>query len=144
MAVDEVLLTHVKAMFKNRSRPTKTPFFFGALGGLDDNRPDKPTNVFLVDGDKMRVEYDMDFISANNSEEQPTFVKDLNGGKAGAIYIDDRTTPDQWIPDCYHEAKEYSLMCLGWTYEKAHERANAEEKIIRQKLTADHATPNYG
>lgn len=136
--IDQELLRHVKALFKHRSRPMKVPFFFGALGGLDKDDPAEPTNVFLVDGDKIRREDDMDFVAGNNSEEQPSFVKDLNGGDCGAIYIDDKTCPDQWVPNCYHEATEYAAMCAGMEYEKAHERANAEEKLVRIEMAREH------
>jgi hypothetical protein len=133
--LDHDLLMHVKALLKGREhRPSKVPFFLGALGGLDADDPGEPTNVFIVDGDKMRLEHDMDFVAGNNSEEQPSWVKDLNGGDCGALYLDDRTTPDQWVPNLYHEAREYHLMCDGKEYEQAHEQANAEEKLVRQHI----------
>lgn len=141
--IDQNLLRDVEALFKHRSKPDHIPFFFGPLVGLDTDDPGEPTNVFLVDGDKIRVETNMDFVSGNNSEESPDYVVDLNGGDCGAIYLDDKTTPDQWIPNCYHEAKEYSLMCGGMTYEKAHEQANEEEKMVRMDMDKTSMAKHY-
>lgn len=93
--------------------------------------------VMLVDGDKVMVQHDMDFIAGGNGAEAPEFIpKD-------EIWIDTNQVPREWPFDCYHEAHERRLMAnKGMEYAHAHERANHVEKQLRMQAMNEKAHYN--
>ena len=126
MAVDEKLWNQCQALMRSvPRRPEKLPHRVGMLGGLEKD-PDKGTVVTLVDGDYVKIKWDMDFVEGNNEEESPEFVQ--------GIWLDANSEPYEWPLVLYHEGHEYRDMCQKkMPYEKAHEIANAGEKELRQR-----------
>lgn len=91
------------------------------LGVIDGN-----IKVMLVNGDRVMVEHDMDFVEAGNGAEAPEFIP------TDEIWIDINTAAHEWPFNCYHEAHERRCMAnQGMSYPQAHERANAVEKMLR-------------
>jgi hypothetical protein len=85
--------------------------------------------IMLVNGDEVKVKYDMDFIEGGNGERQGYIPKD-------EIWVDANLKPDQIAPVVAHEAHEMALMAQGMKYEAAHKKANAVEKDVRTAQTA--------
>lgn len=89
--------------------------------------------VYLVDGDLVKIRHDPDFVEANNSEES-SWVHLATGSNAKyQAIVDWHLKPDQWPFDLYHELYEMRLMRDGLSYDKAHERANAGEMALRSQ-----------
>ena len=88
--VDEDLWSRCKSMVGHLRHPDHIPYYAGALGGLDEKDPGKAVRVYLVDGDLVKIQHDMDFVEANNSEESPSFMpKDT-------IWLDVTNDPYEW------------------------------------------------
>lgn len=108
--------------------PTKLPYLCGTIDSSDDegDKKDSVVKVYLVDGDKIKVEHDMDFVEGGNGLEDPGLC-----GK-NDIYIDCNLARHEWPFILYHEACEREDMIDdGLSYEQAHKKANQEEKFLR-------------
>jgi hypothetical protein len=107
--------------------PTEKPDELPHLVGTIDNE----IRVIIVDGDKVKKEKSMDFVEGGNGLEDPDLCA------VDEIYIDGRIEPEDWPYICYHEAVERRDMAdNGTTYDKAHKKANAAEKILRMRNMA--------
>ena len=95
------------------------PKFWGIVDG--------DIKVFVVDANRIMVEHDMDFCQGGNGVEDP----DLCGKKE--IYLDNRVILKDLPFDCYHEAFERRAMLAGDNYDKAHDKANAQEITLRRR-----------
>jgi hypothetical protein len=115
--VDEALWSRCQRVFPNK-KPTSLPCECGEV--------DPGITVKIVDGDKVKVTIDMDFVEGANGEEASWVPK-------GEIWIDDRIELEDMPFICYHEAAERRDMAKGMPYLKAHERANAAEKELRKR-----------
>lgn len=110
-----------------RQPPPKIPALMGKVG---ENR------VLVVDGDLLKIKFDMDFVEGGNDLEAP-WIKKAFG--PNVLLLDGNILPHDWPLILYHEAHERRDMAGGMSYEKAHERANKGEKALRirrQKLTS--------
>lgn len=86
-------------------------------------------NIFLVDGNIVKLKYEMDFVEAGNPFRYPKFIP------KNEIWIDINLEPDDWIPNCLHEYIESILMRdRNLSYDKAHDIANIKEKKFREEL----------
>lgn len=89
-------------------------------------------NIYLVDGDVIKKELEMDFCEGGNPFRYPEFVPD------NELWIDMSIhTPDiKFI--LLHEFVESKLMSkLNMKYDPAHTHANAAEKNFRKKFTIE-------
>lgn len=118
MMVDEALWEECRELVA--AMPGERPFLFGEI-------LEPPCRVWLVDGDEILVKHDMDFHDANNYLEEPKYVD------KGTIVLDDRVLPKEWAFNLYHEAHEVRDMRGGMSYEAAHKRANAGERVLRAR-----------
>ncbi len=101
------------------NKPDTLPFLLGKL-----NRSIK---VLLVDGNRVKAQHDMDFVEGNNWCESPEYIP------GSEIWLDASIDVNQLAFILYHEAHESRLMQKGWTYEEAHDSANAAEKELRMR-----------
>lgn len=116
--IDEELWEEILAILP-REEPENLPHLAGVI---DDGK----TKVMLVDGDRIKIEYNMDFVEGGNGVEDPNLCAH------DELYIDAHIDPKEWAYICYHEAVEMRDMIDNNTpYEIAHERANEVEKILR-------------
>ena len=97
-------------------------------GITDDN-----VQVWLVDGDLVKIRHDPDFVEANNSEESSWIHLVTGSSDKYQAIVDWHMKPDQWPFDLYHELFEMRLMRQGMSYDKAHEQANVGEMKLREQ-----------
>ncbi len=118
---DEVLWHECqKIVPASKWEPMKLPHFCGLIDG--------GVAVYLVDGNKVKVEKDPDFTEGGNGEEAPWIC-----GKK-EIYLDAQHDWEDLKYVAYHEAIERRTMHdRGWSYEKAHELANRHEMELRRR-----------
>ena len=120
--VDEKLWQEIVAMMPGE-KPENLPHTVGALEGI---------TVQIVDGDKVKIEHDMDMVEGANDLELLARGEDYMPPMH--IWIDDRLDLEDWKYICYHEAVERRDMAENdSSYAKAHERANRQEKVLRQR-----------
>lgn len=85
--------------------------------------------VDLLDGERYRLEIDIDFTEGTN-EYAPT-------GKGfcppGHIGLDDSMKVAERAPVALHECNERGLMAEDWEYEAAHEDSNRKELTYRRR-----------
>jgi hypothetical protein len=87
-------------------------------------------SVYIVDGERVRHEHDIDFTMGGNEAIYPKYVP------KGEIWIDDALHPLDATATTFHEIVERDLMMrLGWSYDDAHDAASACEIIFRKDLT---------
>jgi len=103
---------------------------------------DGDVKVIIVDGGKVKVEKDMDFVEGGNGVENPYLCA------WDEVYVDACINPEDWPFICYHEVIERRDMIDNSitpetsdskreeVYLKAHNRANAAEKILRMRGTS--------
>lgn len=107
--------------------PAEKPEDFPYIAGTIDNG----IKVIIVDGDRVKVEKEMDFVEGGNGLENPDLCA------PDEILIDGRIDSKDWPYICYHEAVERRDMAdNGASYDKAHKKANAAEKILRTRNAA--------
>lgn len=88
-------------------------------------------SVYIVDGERVRNEHDIDFTCGGNEATYPAYVP------AGEIWIDNVLLPLDATATAFHEIVERDLMMrLGWSYDDAHDAASECEKILRKDLLA--------
>ena len=92
-------------------------------------------SVYIVDGNQIKIDYDPDFVEANNSEESNWVAKAVGHEDSEERFaiVDFNLKPDQWKFDLYHELYEMRLMLTGMSYDKAHDKANEAEMQLRSK-----------
>lgn len=88
-------------------------------------------SVYIVDGERVRHDHDIDFTMGGNEAIYPTYVP------RGEIWIDDALHPLDATATTFHEIVERDLMLrLGWSYDDAHDAASECEIIFRKDLIA--------
>ena len=85
--------------------------------------------IALVDGMHIRNTCDSDFSQGGNGYAYPSFVpKD-------EIWIDNCIPGEEWPLIAFHECVEAEYMRQGMSYNKAHDKAKAEEDSFRRMLS---------
>jgi len=85
--------------------------------------------VYLVDGEHVRNELDLDFTAGGNEAIYPNYVP------KGEIWIDDALSALDRTATVLHEIVERNLMLgKGWSYDRAHDAASAAERPFRKDL----------
>jgi hypothetical protein len=117
--IDEALWAECQRVVP-RDKPPVVPYFCGTI-------EQGTVNVWMVDGDEIKRKHNMDFVDAGNGLE--------DSGLCGPneIYLDVHTDGHEHPFNLYHEAVERRDMIGGMSYDKAHERANAREKVLRTR-----------
>lgn len=91
-----------------------------------------PLPVYLVDGELVRNDIDIDFTCGGNEAVYPNYVP------KGEIWIDDALTPLDRTATALHEIVERELMMQkNWSYDRAHDAASARERVFRKELVRD-------
>ncbi len=94
------------------------------LGTIDD------CIVWLVDGERVRNELDIDFTCGGHHLVYPWYVP------KGEIWIDNALGPLDATATLLHEAVEHCLMRdRKWNYDRAHDAASAAELPLRKRMT---------
>jgi hypothetical protein len=100
--------------------------YLGKIAGL-------PT--YLVSGEKIRNEIDIDFTCGGNESVYPTYVP------PGEIWIDDGLKVFDQMATALHEIVERDQMIrFGKSYDDAHEVASANERPFRRELARERPT----
>lgn len=113
--VDQALWNECRKVIPSE-KPDRLPT---EIGTVDGHR------VIAVDANQVMVEHDMDFNNANNFVETPEYIPD------GEIWLAGNVDVKEWSFNLYHECVEVRYMKAGDSYEKAHAKANAVEKVLR-------------
>ncbi len=86
-------------------------------------------SVYLVDGERVRDEIDVDFVNGGNEAVYPSYVP------PGEIWIDDAQHALDRTATALHELVERDLMLHhGMGYDRAHDAANVRERAFRRQL----------
>jgi hypothetical protein len=92
-------------------------------------------SIYLVSGEKVRNEQDIDFTAGGNEGAYPGYVP------KNEIWLDDALHVLDRIATIFHEIVERNLMLnKGLDYDDAHEIACEREIEFRKKLMAKHPT----
>lgn len=85
--------------------------------------------IYVVDGEHVRNEIDLDFTQGGNNAVYPNYVP------RGEIWIDDVLGTLDRTATLLHEIVELNLMTSkGWGYDRAHDAASAAERPFRREL----------
>jgi len=85
--------------------------------------------IYLVSGEAVRNQIDIDFTQGGNEAIYPTYVP------RGEIWVDDAMGGLDRTATVVHEMVERDLMLrYGWSYDDAHEVASAHERVLRGEL----------
>lgn len=85
--------------------------------------------VYLVDGEHVRNEIDVDFVNGGNGAVYPSYIP------LDEIWIDDAQHPLDRTATALHELVERDLMLHhGRSYDSAHDLANMYERAFRRGL----------
>jgi hypothetical protein len=85
--------------------------------------------VYVVDGEHIRNEIDVDFTCGGNEAVYPNYVP------ANEIWIDNALAPLDATATLLHEIVERNLMMRkDWGYDRAHDAASAAERPFRKEL----------
>lgn len=117
--VDEQLWRECLAVIPPH-KPSNLPWFCGTVDG--------DISVYIVDGDKEKLQHDPDYVEGGNDQRYPEFIPDKT------VLLDDNIELHDLPFICYHECHERRLMATGMDYDTAHEKANAAEMELRQRL----------
>jgi hypothetical protein len=110
-------------------KPAVLPNRVGAMVGLEKD-PYDVTIVTLVDGDHVKIKYNMDFTEVDTEMHCPDFVE--------GIWIDANTPMKEWPFYLYRAAHEYRDMCQDQlSYEVAKVRAQKGERELRMDAWND-------
>lgn len=85
----------------------------------------EPVKIKEVDGGKVKVEHNMDFVEGGHDKVYPKFIP------KGEVWVDKNLAPKERPFVKFHELIERARMRKGESYEKAHEVANKAEKAAR-------------
>ena len=87
--------------------------------------------VYLVSGQYIRDHVELEFTCGGNFGAYPKFVP------LHEVWIDDALFGMDRTATTLHEMVERDLMLrYGWSYDRAHEGANARERVLRRLLNA--------
>lgn len=90
-------------------------------------RTENGIKIFIVDGKKVREQYDMDFIAGGHYYRYKFIPED-------EVWIDDAMNIDEIEPTILHELTERTLMKeQSMSYPKAHDIANQKELEVRKE-----------
>jgi len=90
-------------------------------------------SVYLVSGEHVRDQIDVDFTMGGNEGAYPHYVP------PGEIWIDDAMHPLDRTATALHEIVERDLMLHhDMSYDRAHDAANVRERAFRQGLVHHH------
>ena len=108
--------------------PANNPADHGLTLPYECGTIDGGIHVWLVDGNRVKIDYDPDYVEGGNGEEDDGLCpKDC-------IVIDACVNPSQWPAILLHEAVERRVMANeGWTYDRAHTLANKLEMTARRR-----------
>lgn len=85
--------------------------------------------IYLVDGETIRDDIDIDFVNGGNEAVYPSFIP------SGEIWIDDAQHAIDRTATALHELIERDLMRNhGMSYDSAHDAANGHERAFRKDL----------
>lgn len=85
--------------------------------------------VYLVEGERVRNEIDVDFVNGGNAAVYPSYIPH------DEIWIDDAQHPLDRTATALHELIERDLMLHhGRGYDSAHDLANVYERAFRRQL----------
>lgn len=85
--------------------------------------------IYLVNGERVRNEIDVDFVNGGNEAVYPNFIP------RDEIWIDDAQHALDRTATTLHELIERDLMLHhGMDYDTAHDRANVYERAFRRRL----------
>lgn len=85
--------------------------------------------VYVVDGEHVRNELDIDFTCGGNEAVYPNYVP------KGEIWLDNSLSALDRTATLLHEIVERNLMIdKGWSYDRAHDAASAAERPFRKDL----------
>ncbi len=85
--------------------------------------------IYLVDGEYIRDNLDIDFVNGGNEAVYPSYVP------PGEIWIDDAQHAIDRTATALHELIERDLMLHhGMSYDAAHDAANGHERAFRNDL----------
>lgn len=88
--------------------------------------------IYLVDGEKVRNEIDIDFTCGGHRFVYPNYIP------GDEIWIDNALSPLDRTATLLHEVVERNLMAdKGWGYDQAHDAASARERPFRIELMRD-------
>ena len=122
-APDEEVWEQIQSIMP-AERPAELPHFCGHVAGAE---------VYLVDGDLVKTQHDMDFVEGGNDRE----LKDRGDGGSfipeNTLWVDAKLDPSDYPFVLYHEAHEWILMGDGMRYGTAHDHANAAERQLRMR-----------
>jgi len=91
--------------------------------------------IYLVDGERVRDEIDVDFVNGGNEGAYPNYVP------VGEIWIDDAQHQLDRTATALHELVERDLMLRhGMSYDRAHDEANEYERPLRRQLVRHRPT----
>lgn len=93
--------------------------------------------IYLVDGEQIRNEIDVDFVNGGNGAIYPSYIP------RDEIWIDDAQHALDRTATALHELIERDLMLHhGLSYDRAHDEANVYERVFRWRLT-HHRPPAF-
>jgi hypothetical protein len=85
--------------------------------------------IYLVDGERIRDDIDIDFVNGGNGAVYPGYIP------PSEIWIDDAQHAIDRTATALHELIERDLMLRhGMGYESAHDAANGHERALRKDL----------
>jgi len=85
--------------------------------------------IYLVDGETIRDDIDVDFVNGGNEAVYPSYIP------PGEIWIDDAQHAIDRTATALHELIERDLMLHhGMSYDSAHDAANGHERAFRKDL----------
>jgi hypothetical protein len=85
--------------------------------------------VYLVDGEQVRNQIDIDFVSGGNGAVYPSYIPQ------DEVWIDDGQHTLDRTATALHELVERDLMLHhGMSYDRAHDEANVYERAFRWRL----------
>lgn len=87
-------------------------------------------SIYLVDGEYVRNEIDVDFVNGGNGAIYPSYIP------LDEIWIDDAQHALDRTATALHELVERDLMLHhGMGYDRAHDEANVYERALRWRLS---------
>jgi len=93
------------------------------LGKVDD------LEIWLVDGERIRNEVDIDFTCGGHHEVYPWYIPDRE------IWLDNALSPLDRTATLLHELVEHEVMKhRGWNYDRGHDLASKIEAPFRVRL----------
>lgn len=96
------------------------------VAGFFDELQKLGVKIHLVDGGKVKTKHDMDFVEGGHDKVYKWIPKD-------EVWVDKHLDASQRPYVAFHELVERARMAKGESYDKAHVKANAAEKDMREK-----------